>query len=101
MKIKFPFRVQNVNDVIYSIEKYIIWDFAFQGTLIFINSHKFSISLIILFFILNYVSYRTKDLNKRISKLSIPIWGYYLAIVMTLILIFYTGNPQDFVYFQF
>ena len=95
------FRVREFDDLIYSIEKYIIWDFATTKTIEIISSNKFAVFLIGLFILIHYISYKKSDLLETISNLKLRFWFLFLLVVMLLILLFYDANPDDFIYFRF
>jgi len=95
------FRVRNIDDLMYSMEKYIVPDFLFEKTYEIILTHKFEVSLMIVFFVLHYISYKKADLPEKISKFRLPFWLAFLFVLITGILFFYNGNPEDFIYFQF
>ncbi len=94
------FRVEDLDLMIYSMQKFIIWDFQIENTIGFIRAHKFESGLICLFLILNFVSFRVGNLIERISSRNIYIFAF-LTIVMLLIFFFYDGNSEDFIYFKF
>lgn len=96
-----PFRVQNVDSMIYSMQKYIFLDFEIYGTIDFIFAHKFPTIIIGFFVLLHYIAYKNPNLVERISKLKLSYWIIFLIIIMSLILFFYNGNPEAFIYFQF
>ena len=96
-----PFRVTNTNDMFYVMEKYIILDFQTGNIMNFLISHKLPIALIILFIILHLVSYRTKNIQEKISKLNLYWWTIFLTVTFLAIMLFYNGTPTDFIYFKF
>ena len=51
------FRVQDFDHMWYSMQKYILWDFATEQIVELVSLNKFPVILIIIFFILNSVSY--------------------------------------------
>jgi D-alanyl-lipoteichoic acid acyltransferase DltB (MBOAT superfamily) len=95
------FRVQEFDSLTYSMQKYVFLDFAFENTLEIISGHKFEVLLIGMFFVMHFISYKKHDLPKKISKYRLPFWLLFLLIIMLAILLFYDGNPEDFIYFQF
>ena len=94
------FRVKDMESMLYSMEKFVFWDFAVTGTIDFLSINKFPIFLIILFFGLNFISYKKSNLHNKISNLKLPYWFLFLLSVFVLIVFFYDGSP-DFMYFQF
>jgi len=85
----------------YSMEKYVVLDFLFQKTYEIILTYKFEVSLMVVFFVLHYISYKKKNLPKKISKFRLSFWLVFLFVIITGILFFYNGNLEDFIYFQF
>jgi len=96
-----PFRVRDFNDLIYSMEKYVLLDFAIQKTWVVIAAHRFEVILIVIFFILHFISYKNPNLPERISTFKLHYWAIFLLVIMFAIISFYDGNPEDFIYFQF
>jgi len=94
------FRVKDTDAMIYSLTKYIILDFLVIDTIEFILLHKLSVGIMILFIILNFISYK-KNIKELIINLRLRYWIIALAIPITLILLFYDATPNDFIYFQF
>jgi len=95
------FRVQDFDSLLYSMEKYIIWDFEIVKTLEVISSHKIAMALIALFFIMHLISYKKPDMLEKISNLKLHYWFIFLIAVTLSILFLYDGNPVDFIYFKF
>ena len=95
------FRIQDLDGVLYSMYKYVVWDFATEQVIQLISLNKFPIILIIVFFILNFISYKHGDLQKAISKIKLRYWFSFLGSILMLVLIFETGPAQDFIYFRF
>ena len=86
---------------VYSIQKYVIWDFETSQTLVIINDHKLETFILILFFVIHIISYIRMDWKHSIAKLKLPYWFLFLLAIMVSILLLYDGNPIDFVYFKF
>ena len=95
------FRVQDTNAMFYAMTKYLVLDFQLENTKYFVLSHKFPISIIIIFFILHFISYKKGNLLEILSNLSLRFWIVFLMGIMILILFFYDGNPENFIYFKF
>ncbi len=95
------FRVQDFDDLVYSLQKYVILDFATTKTFEIISSNKFSIFLICLFVILSFIAYKKGNILQIISNLSLKKWFFFLLGIMLSILFFYDANPADFIYFRF
>lgn len=96
-----PFRVQDFDSMLYSMQKYIFFDFQYIDTIEFISTQKLPLFLMGLFFLLNYISYRKKNLPNVLSNLKLRYWILFLVAIMSSILFFYEGNPENFIYFQF
>ncbi len=95
-----PFRIQNPDMILYAMEKYLFFDFQVQQFQTTLSENLFSTVLIILFIILNFISYK-KNILEKISNLRIFYWMLFLSGVMILILFFFDGNSEDFIYFKF
>ena len=78
------FRVEDLDALSYVLYKYVIWDFATNATLQIISHNIIPITLIIGFFILNYISYR-KNIVKSLSEMKIMHWTIILFGIMILI----------------
>jgi alginate O-acetyltransferase complex protein AlgI len=96
-----PFRVQDFNDIVYSMHKYIFFDFNTSEFASFLLGHKLPIALIFLFILLNFIMYMRSDIIQKISKLPLKYWVLVLITIFTGIISFYNGNPSDFIYFRF
>ena len=94
------FRVEDINVLPYLMYKYVVWDFGLDSTIQIISHNKLPIVLIVGFFILNYISYKT-DLTKKLSELKSKYWILILITILTLILLFYDPFPEEFIYFRF
>ena len=95
-----PFRVENIHEMMYAMEKYVFLEIHFNILKIFLSSHKLDILLIFGFVILHFISYKTNIIEK-ISKMKIQWWAIILLMILSSIIFFYDGNPEDFVYFRF
>jgi len=85
----------------YAMKKYVLLDFAIDGTIEIIRTNEFPILLIILFIILHFISYKKGNISERISKLKIHYWASILFIFFLSIAMFYVGSAREFIYFQF
>jgi len=95
-----PFRVRNLNDALYSMQKYILLDFQIEKTIDFIISHQFAFSLIWVFIILQIIAYKKQNLAKLISEW--PLWKWFVFLTSVIVMIIFTfGDSADFIYFQF
>jgi len=95
------FRVNDFDELIYSLQKYVILDFQTSQTLEVIMSNRFEIGIIISFLILHFISYSKGDLRQIMANLKLPYWILFLISFMLLILFFYDGSSEGFIYFQF
>ena len=95
------FRVKDLNDLSYAMQKYVIMDFAVQKTLNIILLNKFQIFILGLFLVLHIISYKKVNLHERISGLNLRYWSIFIFVIIFLVFFFYPGNPHDFIYFQF
>ncbi len=96
-----PFRVRDTDAMLYSIEKYLLWDFSYQevGEIILVN--KIPVFLIILFLGIQIVTMKKINLLENISNLDIKYWILVLIGIILPILLLYDLNPHDFIYFRF
>ena len=94
------FRVEDLDALSYVLYKYVVWDFATSATLQILSHNIIPVTLIIGFFILNYISYR-KNIVKSLSEMKITHWAIILFGIMILILFFYDLSPEEFIYFRF
>ncbi len=96
-----PFRVGDTEGMLYAIQKYVFIDFLTQQTFELILTQKFPIFLLILFGILSFISYKKGNLLEVISNLHLKYWLIFLFSIALIILFFYDGNPENFIYFRF
>jgi len=96
-----PFRVRNFDDMIYSMQKYLFWDFQTSETWEFVLIHKFPVLVLSLFFVLHFISYKQGNLIEKISSFNLKYWILFLMTIMFLIFFFFEGNSENFIYFQF
>jgi alginate O-acetyltransferase complex protein AlgI len=94
------FRVKDIDAMIYSLQKYVLLDFEVTNTIEFILVHKLTITIMCLFIIFNFISYR-KNMKEIIKNLRLKYWILVLVIPILLILLFFDATPNDFIYFQF
>jgi len=94
------FRVKDFDQMSYAIQKYVFIDFKIDGVLETIGSYKLSCTLIVLFIVLHYVSYRKGNIVSTISNLKLRYWGIFLMMIASMILFFYTPS-HEFIYFEF
>ena len=96
-----PFRVKETEVMLYSMQKYVFLDLQIHDTIQFMILHKLPMTILVMFILLHIISYKYGNLFQRFSELKPVYWIGFLTCVMVLIFLFYDGNPQDFVYFQF
>ena len=95
------FRIHDVDHLFYSMQKYLLIDFQIAETIGVIQSHKISIALMILFMIIHFISFKKGNLVEKFANLNYFYWVLFLITGILLILLFYNGNPTDFIYFKF
>jgi len=95
------FRVRDFDELLYSIKKYIFLDFAIENTLVIISNYKFPVLLMIFFVALHYFSYKNPGLPEKIASFKMPLWGFFILLIVLGIALFFDGDPEDFIYFQF
>jgi len=96
-----PFRVRDVDSMLYSINKFIFIDFQTNDIIQFALEHKFPIFILILFIVLHFISFRKGNLIEKISSYNLKHWIVLLTVISLAIVFFYNGNPKDFIYFRF
>jgi alginate O-acetyltransferase complex protein AlgI len=96
-----PFRVRDYDHILYSMQKYILLDFQTSGTIQYILNHKISIFVMIVFVILHFISYKHVNLPLKISSSKNIFWIPFFILTILIILLFYNGSPEDFIYFKF
>jgi len=96
-----PFRVRDTEQMLYSLQKFVIIDLQLENALEVVLTHKVPIGFMLGFIILHFISYRRPNLIKTISNLKLRYWGIVLATILALIIFFFDGNPEDFIYFRF
>jgi len=76
-------------------------DFAFEKTLEIMSLNKLPVLLIVIFIVLNIISYKSGNLRERIANLQTGYWFLFLSTIIFAIIVLYDANPQQFIYFQF
>lgn len=95
------FRVGNFDNMVYSMQKYILLDFHTADVITFVGINKVPVAIMTLFLLLHFVSYKKKNLAEKISNFKLGYWMLFLTGIMLLIFFSYNGNPERFIYFQF
>lgn len=95
------FRVRDFDNMMYSMYKYVVFDFQFLNSLDFFMDHRFEMGVMFIFLILHFISYKKKGIAEIFTNFRLPVWILFLVSVMICIFLFYEGNPEDFIYFQF
>ena len=95
------FRVTDYDHMLYSMEKYVFLDFKIVDTIEIIKSNEFSVSLLFLFLILHFISYKKGNVVEYISKLKLKYWFIFLLCIFLPLTLFYLGSSQEFIYFKF
>jgi len=96
-----PFRVREFDHMIYSVHKFVFFDFQYSNAINYVDEFTFSSGLIILFTLLHVYSYTKPGLIERISNLRLKYWVIFFTVVLFTVVFFFDGNPQDFIYFRF
>jgi alginate O-acetyltransferase complex protein AlgI len=96
-----PFRVHDFEQSMFAIQKYIFLDFAWETTPKIISENTFAVGLIGLFFVLHIISYKKSNISEKISKMNPIYWIAFLSVIISLIIFFFSGNAEDFIYFRF
>src|SRR3972149_2767619 len=96
-----PFRVSDAEGMLYSMQKYVVFDFRFNGLIEFVSIHKLPLALMILFGIIHFITYMKPNTLQKIAKLRLQYWTIFLSVVLVGIVFFFDGNPEDFIYFRF
>jgi len=96
-----PFRASDIDQSLYAMQKYIFFDFELSNAMTLISTHKFSIFLMVLFFILHFIMYLRPNTLEKVSKLQTKYWTIFLIICISITILFIDGNPKDFIYFRF
>ena len=96
-----PFRAHNTDDMMYSIQKYIFIDFQFDNVFSFVLTHKWPLLIMGIFVILHIFMYFKPNTVYKISKMNLKYWTVFLTSLLFLVVYFYNGNSQDFIYFRF
>lgn len=95
------FRIRNLDHLVYAMQKFVLVDFAFEKTLEIMNANKLPVLLIVIFIVLNIISYKSGNLRERIANLPTGYWFVFLLTISFGIIVLYDSNPQQFIYFQF
>jgi alginate O-acetyltransferase complex protein AlgI len=96
-----PFRISDFNGILYAMHKFIFLDLLYDKTLQIILANKIPVIILILFFILHFISFVKPNLREKIYNLKTGYWFIFLTSIILLILLFYDGNPENFIYFRF
>ena len=96
-----PFRVSDLEELKYSMYRYLIWEFDFNSFIEIISKHKIPSLLILGFIILTILSYKRSDYFEKIVNLRNSVWTIYLIVISLLILFFMDQNQSQFIYFKF
>jgi len=96
-----PFFIPDPNSMLINMQKYVFLDFLTENSIPFLLSQKYAIAIMGFFVLLHLISYRTKNLTMKISRLRLPYWILFLFACLFFILFFYSGEPEPFIYFRF
>jgi D-alanyl-lipoteichoic acid acyltransferase DltB (MBOAT superfamily) len=95
------FRVENTNDMFYSMYKFVVFDFNFENTIEVIKSFEISFGIMILFVVLLIITYKKQNIIERIFNLKLCYWFIFSTTCIVLIVLFYGGTAEEFIYFKF
>ena len=96
-----PFRVDDFSNALYAMQKFILIDFQTSGIIPFTVTHKFPIFLMVIFVLLHVYTYLKPSTLERISQINLVRWSLFIFIIISSIIFFYNGVPEDFIYFKF
>ena len=94
------FRIHDTNYMLHSMQKYVILDFQTLNTIGLLKAHKLELVLIILFVFLHIISFKKQNLREIISSNTLYLTSFVIGVTL-LILFFFDGNTEDFIYFKF
>ena len=95
------FRIQDLEMLSYSIQKFIFFDFILNDVSSFILEHKLPLFLMLIFVIIHIISYKNQNFVNRISNLPLKYWIIFLILLISGIIFFYDTDPKAFIYFRF
>lgn len=96
-----PFRVRDFDGMIYAMQKYVMIDVSVSSFIETIKSFEIPVMLIMVFFVIHYISYKKQNMVEIVSKLKMTHWFLFSTVVALLIVLFYGGSPSEFIYFEF
>jgi len=96
-----PFRVRDFDHMIYSMHKFVFFDFQYSNAIHYVEEFYFPSGLIILFILLHIYSYTKPGLIERISNLRLKYWIIIFTVILFTVVFSFDGNPEDFIYFRF
>ncbi len=94
------FRVQDTNVMLYAMQKYVIWDFQILNTIGILKAHKLELVLIVLFIFVHIISFKKQNIREIIASNILYLTSFVIGVTL-LILFFFDGNTEDFIYFKF
>jgi alginate O-acetyltransferase complex protein AlgI len=96
-----PFRIHDVNYMLYAMNKFVLWDFVTEKIIYLISINPFPVALIVIFISLHFISYKIGDLPNILSQLSFAKWLTFLGVVIFFIVYCYNGSTTDYIYYRF
>ena len=96
-----PFRVTNTDYMLYSIEKYLFFDFNFDELFSFLFLYKTPLLLMLVFILLHTISYKKSNLIEKIASFDLKYWTIIITLILFLVVFSFESNSQDFIYFRF
>lgn len=103
------FKVENLNDLIYCIEKFLFWDFLsrihYSGLVYSFLKETSAVILVLIFYILFILFYRNKycevDWIEKISTIKLKYWLFYLIAIILMITWLSPSKNSNFIYSAF
>ena len=96
-----PFRVSGIEEIKYSMYRYVFWQFDFSSLIEIVLKHKIPSVLIILFLVVNIISYKNPNYIERFVNLRNSLWTAVLIVISLSILFLMDQNQSQFIYFRF
>jgi len=96
-----PFRVEDTNEMLYSMRKYILLDFNIIQFTQTVFENRVELVFLILFIVLHIISFKKPRIINTISEFGLIRWTIIITAILFAIVFFFNGNAEDFIYFRF
>lgn len=96
-----PFRVEDTDAMIYSIQKYVLIDFQTLEVSQVLFQHIIPVIIMLIFAVGLFISFTKPNIIEKISELKLRYWTIIFSIILLLIVFTYSGWSEDFIYFRF